>query len=734
MPTADLKFTGVDTTQKFNLIGAGTPQLFRGYYNKEDKTVLPPGCLIEGSQNVVITNKGTMSARKGFIRLGQDDTTLAGVYSAFDWERRNGDFRHMRSANGKLQYYYKDPTTGVITWNDLITGLGDKVLFRYADWWDGVDSALKTTELKAFLLMCNGTDRLYQWSGGTTTVSSVAATTITKAGTTTWSEDGFYNTNKDKGGATTEFTITNPTGTTFRYTWTTVGTDPVITAITFPIGVKLYIKGQNFNAGNNGVFTITGSGANYFEVTNAAGVAEATKTIGTGFLTMYPSQLNIGNAVFTYHGGGDTTTITDVIPSAAALVAGTLITQTCKEFPVSAMGVNSGFTAIPKKIDNIAVLNQQLYVIDESYRFVYVSKLNDFLNYSFTTPVRLVGEGALITLDGNPKVLIPQEQEMYISASTNQWYKTKFTLSADNSSESLSIDRLKTSYQKAAQTQEWVTKTVNDVVVCTYEPTMDSLGRVANILGTPQGTNMSDAIKNDFDSYNFEDGSIFYFKNYIYLAFPKENIVRIWNIARDFWEAPQILPISRFSIIDDELIGHSYNNPLSYKLFSGIKDNADPDDSVAGTGIDSRAVFSYQNYAARELTKYFNELYVEGYIQQNTNLTIGVNFEINGIGGNWEKVIKGTDTTVINVIPDNASFGKNLFGKNPIGGVIDKDANIFTSEDLPNKLRAILQIVRTDFYECSFYFRTSGIDEKFELICLGALATKTAYGSNKIKI
>jgi len=40
--------------------------------------------------------------------------------------------------------------------------------------------------------------------------------------------------------------------------------------------------GSGFASGNEGSFTVTGSGANYFEVTNASGVVEADKTIGAG--------------------------------------------------------------------------------------------------------------------------------------------------------------------------------------------------------------------------------------------------------------------------------------------------------------------------------------------------------------------------------------------------------------------------------------------------------------------
>ena len=86
------------------------------------------------------------------------------------------------------------------------------------------------------------------------------------------------------GDNTTRFDITNPAGTTIRYTYDGTGTDPRITALTIPIGSIIQKESANFTSANAGVFTVTGSGANYFEVDNVNGVAENDKTLTYGFL------------------------------------------------------------------------------------------------------------------------------------------------------------------------------------------------------------------------------------------------------------------------------------------------------------------------------------------------------------------------------------------------------------------------------------------------------------------
>lgn len=111
------------------------------------------------------------------------------------------------------------------------------------------------------------------------------------------------------GGSTTRFDITNPAGTTFRYTFDGTGTDPNLSLANNPIGSYIEFQAQNFAAGNKGRFAVTGAGANYVEVTNASGVAENDKTIGTGFVrlgTIYTKPSNLQHLEIEMVGGGGT--------------------------------------------------------------------------------------------------------------------------------------------------------------------------------------------------------------------------------------------------------------------------------------------------------------------------------------------------------------------------------------------------------------------------------------------
>lgn len=86
---------------------------------------------------------------------------------------------------------------------------------------------------------------------------------------------------KTMGDSTTQFDITNTGGNTYRYTYDATGTDPDMDAIV-EVNSQVIIAAEDFHADNNGTFEVTGVSTNYFEVTNASGVAENNKTIGTG--------------------------------------------------------------------------------------------------------------------------------------------------------------------------------------------------------------------------------------------------------------------------------------------------------------------------------------------------------------------------------------------------------------------------------------------------------------------
>ncbi len=431
-----------------------------------------------------------------------------------------------------------------------------------------------------------------------------------------------------------------------------------------------------------------------------------------GFLANGTRNVIIDGITYNYTGGESTTTLTGVTPdpTAGGHTAGDIVHQALR---VTANTPASGF-----RNDLIETLNNQVWVGSLISREVYVSKVNDYTNYTFSSP-RLVGEGALLTLDGTAVALVVQEESMYISAGKDQWYKSDFVLSSDNTKESIIIKRLKTTSQEAAQSQAMVGKIKNSVVYISNEPTLDTLGRIENIDDT-QTKSLSDPIKTDFDNYDFTNAHIRYFKNNLYIALPAESLVLIYNIARAFWETPQILPVRRLAVIGGELYGHSSAVPETYKLFDGNTDNEAP--------ITSRMVFSYLNYGKRANLKDFTEFYTEGYISSNTIATLVLRYEYQGSTSVKEYDINGDDETILFSNDLDGSLGKESLGKKPLGS-IGEDID----EELPPKFRIIHTMPQEDFYEIQVEYKTDGEDQRFEVLAFGPAVETSSSDNNSIK-
>lgn len=158
--------------------------------------------------------------------------------------------------------------TGAATLN--VSGLGAKTIKKFTS--AGSSDLVTGDILVGQVVLCeyDGTN-MQVLSQTPNTASAPITNTYTTASSTI-------------GSSTTRFDITNTSGTTYRYTFDGTGTDPSISLANNPIGSLINFQAQNFNANNNGVFVVTGAGTNYVEVTNASGVAENDKTIGTGYV------------------------------------------------------------------------------------------------------------------------------------------------------------------------------------------------------------------------------------------------------------------------------------------------------------------------------------------------------------------------------------------------------------------------------------------------------------------
>lgn len=597
-----------------------------GYRNREDQTNLPAGVLVSGSKNVLTNVSERIQARAGYVLDGPVSTTITPITCSYTLDQYLNFERNLRgylptSTTGVLEYRYEDPSTGAVTWRTLLSSL-TSTSFNFAPWW-------YTNELQGVIMGVNGTGNLYEWSGAIAVADSCTANTITKTGTTSWKQEGFYNN----------------------------GTDHATRKIT--------INGHDY----------------------------------------------------TYTGGETTTTLTGLSADPTAdIAADPIVHQT----PI----VHTSFTALGlTTFDLIAVYGGRMFLGSFKNQFVYGSKVNDFKVYT-TSDINKTGFGTSIFLDAPPVTINSLENSLTISAGKNQWYQTTLTQGTwtDDTNPAAPVvyktdvfttNRLKTNASQAAISQSAVSAMKNDLVFISNEPTLDRLGRVESILGTTQATNISDPIKLDFDSYDFTDSSVFYNKYFIYISVPKSGLLLIYNIVKQYWEAPQTIPVGKFYTVNGELYGHSYLTPESYKLFEGRADRVDPTTNPLGNPINSKVVFSYINYGSPFNSKVFNKFYVEGYISSNTKLNLGIKYDMDGCATPTSYELVGSDPTYVCILKDNSSLGKSSLGKNPLGG------NLNTPQSLPPKFRVIKTFPKSDFFEVQYSFESIQTNGNWEILRFG---------------
>lgn len=491
-----------------------------------------------------------------------------------------------------------------------------------------------------------------------------------------------------------------------------------------------------FVNGNSNIYRWSGAVASFASATTNTITKSGASTWAQAGFDATTGDIIINGVAYAYTGGTGTTTLTGVSPdpTLGGYAVGTAITQK--------VGVTATTPIAGYNNDLIANLSNQIFIGSKTSAIIYTSKVNDYTNYAQSSP-RLVGEGNSATIAGYPTAFVNQENHIYVSGGKDLWYETQFDQTTTSISdgatptpgaittiyETLTYQQLKTTELQAAQSQAAVTKIKNDIVFLSFEPIINSLGRVENVVLTPQVTDLSYPIVNDMDRYDWEFSSMIYYRQYLYVSVPRESLIRVYNMTNPeapYWEAPLTFPIARFSIINDELYGHGFSVPETYKLFDGYMFNGNP--------IPAAVYFSYNQYGTRTYPKDFNLFYLEGYITSNCVLNYGMNFDIDGCQTQRNYDLAGTlRPQVCSILPD-ASLGKESLGKRPLSGfTIPGNTATSTETGLPPKFRGIKQMSKFPFYELQVFFESLGSDQQWELIGFGPNVGPATEGNNSIQ-
>lgn len=678
-----------------------------GYVSSVDKTNIAENLLVRGSQNVYKKLSGTIAVRQGQKRQGAADTTQSPCSSEFVWDTSAGNTYTMVISNSTLWVVISE------VWYALQTGL-TSTRYVFDKWWNA-------TLVQDLLLFVNGSTNLYMWSGGYTTLASAAATTITKNGSDSFAQAGFVTTSFSTiGSATSQFDITNTSGSTYRYTWDGTGTDPVITATSIPALSYILLEAQNFNTANNGIFVVTGSGTNYFEVTNASGVVESNKTIGTGFIYKnYTKVLIINGVLYAYTGGETTTTLTGVTPNPSAIVANTAVFQAVVTYP--------NIFASTFSADFLKIVNNQVYLGSYTSRLIPISSSTDYTNYTVPIP-RVSGSPELVVLDGTGKGIGVRQGNACIGYGNGGWAVISFAdITVGTTLTNVTTRTLKpVAVLQAPYAHEFIDSVNDNLIYLAQDQQVREFGDF-NTAFVPVYPSLSQAVATELSGEVFTGGGLRCIGEFIYVTAPNSGKVYLRQertdvnasgvvVAERLWHPPFVWNSTRIDQIDGTIVGFSNANPQIYELWDTGQWH---DDSPSDENLPYSCVLAlgYRGEQRRQGLWSFNKQFTEGYLAPGTNLTLLLNYDYQGSTNAINVPINSGSSPAFLFQSSLASLGDNSLGDEPLGngGITD------TAEDpdaLP-KFKVINSLPIINCFEWQPVFYTDQADAQWEILATG---------------
>lgn len=382
-------------------------------------------------------------------------------------------------------------------------------------------------------------------------------------------------------------------------------------------------------------------------------------------------------------------------------------------------------------VDFIKVINNQLYCGSDSSRLVYISKNNNYADFTFSSP-RVPGEGEIITLDEIPTGIGERDGQAKIGTK-KAWYSVRFsqiTVSTTLTEQTI-VDRIPLADKKGPLRHEFIANVGNDLVYLSQDQQLHVFGTFTDI-DQPQFPSLSDDIKNELEQEDFTTGHLVAAGDFIYLTAPNNG--RVWlyetrtfitdigNISRErTWHAPFIWNVSRIAIIDSMEYGHSNANPQIYQLWDTLQWH---DDGPSGESIpyDSVAILSYFSSSRFDLLT-FDKIYIEGYMANGSLLSQAVSYEYQGSEGTQLYEINSEDTAPVFYSGDvGLSLGDSSLGDNPLGSATN---DIETDQDFLPKFKTMINATEIECTEYQLRTFSSEAGARWEILAIGTNEQKT---------
>lgn len=673
---------------------------FKSYVNKTEVTSIDPRYLVKGSKNVLIDYAQRIVSRNGYILYRQANNGGGGIKSSYEWDNSTGGEFSMRVYDGRLEFDWNG------TYNLLKSGFATSRI-EFTKIWDN-------TEKIDVLLMAAGDTNTYKWSGATTKLWKSTSTTLTKQGV-----------------LTAVSTIAFVAGTPGSVAATITDSMSNFLNAGFASGDILQVTGSTNNSRNFLIGSVTAGtitlAMKEVLVTESAGT---TVTLHNGqptwssarFLTTGTRKINYMGVDYAYTGGEATDTLTGLTAFPTVSV-GDFTWQTIQVL-ANPGSISNGF-----KQDLIGVELNQLQLASTKSQEIFISSTLDYTDFTLTSP-RAPGDPAKVVMDQPATGIIPADNLAQTLNTTlfgggkNEFFRLDYKMSQDNTNELVRMLKLKTSSGSGIISRGAICSIKNATAYISREPTLDTLGTIEN-QENAKNVPLSDPIKNDFDSYDFEECHMKYWKRAIYTTVPALGLLLIYDLQRSLWQPPQTIPVGRLAIISDWLYGHSFVTNETYKLFTGTNDN--------GNFIPQVARFAYNNGGRRDRIKSMSEYWTDGYINAAATLNMTQYFGFEGELGKKVMTFSGGDSSVVST-PIGSHIGDETLGIDPLGGAtLDAIPGINGTNAPLLRFHQIDTMKQVDYFESFVEYSMNTLDGQFAIVSHGSNQWDAGTNPSSIK-
>lgn len=621
-----------------------------------DTTKAPFGSL-QKMRNVMISDRGGLTNRPGRELLGTKNTQAGGCVGFFNYSKAySATELLMKGYLTELEYYHPQ----FADWTRLKNGFTSGKEF-------GFKESLINTENEDYVYFCNRYEPYQRWQGAitqanaavavndtsmtvkangllkgdaldsqTATASSATTLTVSSAPWVANQWNGFYV--KITSGALSGKIRKISATTTTVITFSTLGSDPG--SATFEIWIPKFP--------DSGTIIYNGSTVAYsaLDQHNVLTISAAPVTaVANDPVALVPTVYNAaprGNRLEIFF----TRMLVGNVRSALALSSG---------------GVSQG---------------------SASAGSFYVSKLKDPTDFTYSA-TRVAGEGDVVATPygGGDITDIANYEDKFLIFKPRYIEKSFYDqLVSDN--DILKREQVKQQYGSVGK----VVRGKNDLYFVTANNEITSIKRVllnpfgvmALQAGSPQIVNVGLPIKRKLDGMDFTNVSGAEFRNRILIAgktdstWSQNNEILVYNQQTESWEGEWDLGAFGFAIQSGKLYYAESVTPNAYQLFpqnaNGAFRKADLEGATAYP-VTSEALWNYFNLAAaKESGNSIMALYVEGYISENTTITIQL----------WKDFqaapflsfdFAGTETAFTSTTVLPASLGVNSLGLQPLGTI-----------------------------------------------------------------